>query len=130
MARRRNAVIGVIGLTAIAAAGVAGIGWFSMAASYSAAHSPRLSEMSDARRDELAREWRSRRSSRRVRQRLMAESLGGAMSYLTSFGEVVSWHMANRIWLPVLILLAEIGVIGGGIALRRLERRLNRPPPR
>lgn len=40
---------------------------------------------------------------------------------------VISWHLSNRIWLPILIVLLEVGAAGGGVFMKRLEQNLSKP---
>ena len=49
---------------------------------------------------------------------------------LPAFFQVISWHFSHRIWLPILIVLVEIGIAAGGVGLKRLEENLSRPPKR
>jgi len=46
---------------------------------------------------------------------------------LPNFFRVISWHFSNRLWLLVLIVLAEVGVAGGGYGLKKLEENLSQP---
>lgn len=39
---------------------------------------------------------------------------------------VLSWHLSNRIWLPIVFLLVEVGIVFGGIGLSRLEENLSK----
>ena len=36
---------------------------------------------------------------------------------------VISWNFANRVWLPILFFLLEVGILIGGLGLQRLEQK-------
>jgi hypothetical protein len=50
-----------------------------------------------------------------------------AIAQLPNLPTVVSWHFRNRIWLPLLIVALEVGVLMGGVALKRVEKDLHMP---
>jgi hypothetical protein len=50
-----------------------------------------------------------------------------AISQLPNLPTIISWHFSNRIWLLILIGMAFVGVLGGGFALKRLEKILAQP---
>ena len=101
---------------------VAVFGWGFLAGSYAGAHAKPMSEMSD---DELeALELRRLPTARRTGPAVFLEN---AIEQLPNFVTVVSWHFANRIWLPILIGLAMAGVVGGGFALKKVEQNLSQP---
>ena len=101
---------------------VAYLGWGFMAGSYTGAHTPSISDMTDEELDDL-KAARTRRSGRNPIGAFVMNSIG----QLPNLPAVISWHFSNRIWLPILVMLALAGVIGGGFALKRLEQNLNQP---
>ncbi|GAB5439726.1 MAG: hypothetical protein Fues2KO_00750 [Fuerstiella sp.] len=53
-----------------------------------------------------------------------------SVTELPDFSSVMAWHFTERIWVPILIFLLMGAVLGGGIALMRLEKTLAGPPKR
>jgi uncharacterized membrane protein len=92
---------------------VAVFGWGFLAGSYAGAHAKPMSEMSDAELEAL--DLRGVSTASRAAPVVFLEN---AIEQLPNFVTVVSWHFANRIWLPILIGLAMAGVVGGGFALK------------
>ena len=108
----------------VAAAGlfVAVLGWGFLAGSYAGAHSTALSEMSEEEVEALEQDHNpgSRRGA-------VSAFVGNSIEQLPNLPSVVSWHFSNRIWLPILIALAMLGVVGGGFALKKVEQSLQSP---
>ena len=101
---------------------VLAMGWGFLAGSYSGAHARAVSEMSDDELDELKIRHRQRR-----RRSAVATFVAKSIEQLPNMPAVISWHFSNRIWLPILILLALAGVIGGGFVMKKVEQNLNQP---
>ncbi len=97
-------------------------GWGFLAGSYAGAHSPSIGEMSEEERESL-----ETRAPARARRGALAAFIGNSIEQLPNLPAVVSWHFSNRIWLPILIMLAFGGVISGGFVLKRVEQNLNQP---
>ena len=105
--------------------GIAVFGWGFLAGSYAGAHSPKLSEMSA---DEL--EDVDTRSQRSARRGAVAAFVGNALEQLPNLPAVISWHMTNRIWLPIAIVVLEVGAMVGAYALKKVESALEEPKQR
>lgn len=108
---------------------VAFFGWGFLAGSYEGAHATPLSEMDGAEVEVV----HLRRGSGGVAGVVMVLSsvlffLLNAVTQLPKLPDVLMWHLSNRLWMPILILVVEMGVIGGGYALQRLETSLSGPP--
>jgi hypothetical protein len=50
-----------------------------------------------------------------------------AVTQLPNFFTVILWHLTDRIWLLVLLLLLEVLAVAGGWSLRQLEQQLAKP---
>jgi uncharacterized membrane protein YhdT len=46
---------------------------------------------------------------------------------LPNFVSVIMWHLQNRIWLPILFVVLECGIVAGGYGLEKLENNLAGP---
>ncbi|MCA9057444.1 MAG: hypothetical protein KDA85_03060 [Planctomycetaceae bacterium] len=46
---------------------------------------------------------------------------------LPNFLTVIGWTFQNRIWIPILFLMLEIGLLAGGYGLQKLEQNLSAP---
>jgi hypothetical protein len=62
------------------------------------------------------------------------EGLGGtrgmwenAIQQIPNFPAVVAYVFKNRIWLPIVVIVAEVLVIGFGVFMKKVERDLNSP---
>lgn len=97
-------------------------GWGFLAGSYAGAHARPMSEMSEHELETL-----EIRGVSRARGAAPVVFLENAIDQLPNFVTVVSWHFANRVWLPILIGLAMAGVVGGGLALKKVEQNLSQP---
>ena len=53
-----------------------------------------------------------------------------SITQVPSFFSVISWHLSHRIWLPLLFLFLEAGVLAGGYGLKKLEENLSKPKKR
>lgn len=51
-----------------------------------------------------------------------------SIQQLPNFFSVLLWHLQNRIWLPILFIVLECGIVAGGYGLQKLEENLNGPP--
>jgi hypothetical protein len=107
---------------------LAAIGWAFLAGSYAGAHAPRMSDITSADLEAGVDDHRSTRvtPSRRL---AVIEFVGNAVTQLPNLPGVVSWHFQNRLWLPVIFIVLEAGVIAGGFWMRRLERDFAGPAP-
>lgn len=112
----------VVGALAVV---VALFGWGFLAGSYVGAHATPMSEMSPEELKEL-----NTRTPLRAKRASMSTFVSNAVEQLPNMGGVISWHFTNRIWLPILILAAELGVLGGGIIMKRVESSLAQPTRR
>lgn len=50
-----------------------------------------------------------------------------SLQQLPNIFSVISWHLQNRIWLPILFIVLECGIFAGGYGLHKLEQNLNGP---
>lgn len=100
-------------------------GWGFLAGSYAGAHETALSEMS-------ADEFRGldARALARPRRSIIAAFVGNSLEQLPNMPTVISWHFANRMWLPMTIGIVMLGVIGGGLVLKKVEQNLAQPKHR
>lgn len=105
--------------------GIAVFGWGFLAGSYAGAHSPKLSEMSADETEDV--DTRSLRSARRG---AVAAFVGNGLEQLPNLPAVIAWHMSNRIWLPILILVLEVGAVIGAYAMKKVENSLEKPKQR
>lgn len=101
---------------------IAGFGWGFMAGSYVGANSTPLSELSEAEREDI-----NTRTPRRAIRGGMGYFIGNAIGQLPNMPAVISWHLSNRIWLPALIVLLEVGAAIGGWKMKQLEQELSKP---
>jgi hypothetical protein len=46
---------------------------------------------------------------------------------LPNFVSVIMWHLQNRIWLTILFVVLECGIVAGGYGLEKLENNLAGP---
>lgn len=104
---------------------VALFGWGFLAGSYAGAHATPMSEMSSEELQEL-----NTRTPGRAGRASMTRFVSNAIEQLPNMGSVIGWHFTNRIWLPILILVAELSVLGGGIIMKKVERNLSQPTRR
>lgn len=112
----------VVGALAVV---VALFGWGFLAGSYAGSQATPMSEMSSEELKEL-----NTRTPLRAKRASMAMFVTNAIEQLPNMGSVISWHFTNRIWLPILILVAELGVLGGGIIMKKVESSLAQPARR
>lgn len=112
----------VVGALAVV---VALFGWGFLAGSYAGAHATPMSEMSQEELGEL----KSRGPVRAIRASKTA-FISNAIEQLPNMVSVIGWHFTNRVWLPIVILLAELGVLGGGIVMKKVESNLSQPARR
>lgn len=104
---------------------VAVFGWGFLAGSYAGANATLMSEMNDDELQDL-----DTRLPARARRGAISAFIGNAIEQLPNMPAVVSWHFSNRVWLPILIGVAMLGVIGGGFALKKVEQNLSQPKHR
>jgi hypothetical protein len=102
--------------------GIAAFGWGFLAGSYAGAHSPELSQMSIDKPERV-----SRRSPQRLRTEATLDFLGHAIEQLPNLPVVISWHFKNRIWLPILIIVLEVGALLGAYGMKKVEKELEAP---
>ncbi len=50
-----------------------------------------------------------------------------AIQQLPNFFNVISWHVSNRVWLPILFIVLAIAIVVGAIGLKKLEQNLEKP---
>jgi|GEM_PF-1853565 len=48
-----------------------------------------------------------------------------SVAELPNLFTVISWNFANRIWLPILFAVVEVGLLAGGFGLHQLEKKLS-----
>lgn len=94
---------------------IAVFGWGFLAASYDGAHAPPLNE-----RDPQEIRFRRARS----------HFIANAVEQLPNLPTVITWHLSNRIWLPLLLLGLEVAAVAGGFVLKRVEKELDQPTRR
>jgi len=111
--------------------GIAVFGWGFLAGSYDGTHYSKLSEMSAAELEDV--DTRSRRSWR-GRRDFVGEAVyifvGNAIQQLPNLPTVISWHITNRIWLPITIVVLEVGALLGASSMKKLESALKKPKRR
>lgn len=112
----------VVWIVVAAALFVVVVGWGFLAGSYTGTQAASISERSEEELEDL-----NTRNVRRASRGAITEFLVNSIEQLPNLPTVISWHLANRIWLPILILLAFGGVLGGGVVLKRIEQNLNQP---
>ena len=126
MARKDKPVIWVVAMAAVL---VAAFGWAFMAAGY--AHSVEGWRSGGVAEAEFHGRLRVRRGSmQRESVRAMADFVHNAFRQLPKMPAVIGHSVSNRLWLPLLFVVLEGGVIGGGWWMYRLEKELRRPPRR
>ena len=105
----------ILGITAL----VLAFGWAFMAAGY--AH-----DVEDWRSGgvEGASELQTMREAKRSAFR---DFVGNAFSQMANPIAVFSWNFSNRLWLPICIFVAVIGLIIGGKKMKALEEEMNAP---
>ncbi len=104
---------------------IAAFGWGFLAGSYSGAQRTGISEMSAGELQSL-----DTRGLGEARREAKGAFIANAIDQLPNMPAVISWHFSNRIWLPILILMLEVGVVLGGIGAKRLEKQLEQPKSR
>lgn len=82
-------------------------GWGFLAGSYAGAHATPMSEMNADELQDL-----DTRGPARARRGAISAFIRNSIEQLPNMPAVVSWHFSNRVWLPILIVLAMPGVIG------------------
>ena len=97
-------------------------GWGFLAGSYAGAHTTSVSELSHEKLQSI-----DPALLRRADRGAISSFIGNSIEELPNVGAVISWHLTHRIWLPILIALALIGVLAGGVVLHKLEQKLSRP---
>lgn len=105
--------------------GIALFGWGFLAGSYAGVQGQKLSEMSAEELEDV-----DTRSPRRARRGAAAAFVGNALEQLPNLPAVISWHMSNRIWLPIAILVLEVCALIGAYAMKKVESALERPKQR
>lgn len=105
--------------------GIALFGWGFLAGSYAGAHGPKLSEMSAEDITDI-----DSRSPGRAKRGAVVAFVGNALEQLPNLPAVISWHMSNRIWLPIIILVLEVGALFGAYAMKKVENALEKPKQR
>ena len=103
---------------------IAVIGWGFLAGSYSGVHASSLSELSE---EEITEFNHNRSNVRRTARRGEIEFVFVAFEQLPNMPAVIGWHLSNRIWLPILILVLEAGALFGGLKMKSLETQLSKP---
>lgn len=98
------------------------VGWGFLAGSYAGANATPMSEMSEEELQDL--DGGGLRHSKRS---AVAAFVTNSIEQLPNLPTVVSWHFANRLWLPILIMIALVGVVVGWVVLKRVEQNLNQP---
>ena len=83
--------------------------------------------MSELSEDEIGEFNHNRSNVRRTARQGEVEFLVNALEQLPNMPAVIGWHFSNRIWLPILILILEVGALFGGLKMKSLEKELSRP---
>lgn len=109
----------VIAALAIA---VAAFGWGFLAGSYAGAHAKPMSEMNEQELKEF-----SEGGILRTRKENFATFIQIGCEQLPNLPAVIAWHFSNRIWLPILVVLLEVGVFAAGYGMKRVEQQLEQP---
>ena len=110
--------------------GIFVFGWGSLAGSYAGAHSPKLSEISENELEGVDTRFRRGNDSDSFSELAVDVFLQNALEQLPNFSAVISWHMTNRIWLPIVIVVLEVAALVGACALKKVERALGEPKQR
>ena len=105
--------------------GIVVFGWGFLAGSYVGTNSPKLSEMSADETDDV-----DARSLRSARRGAVAAFVGNALEQLPNLPAVISWHLSNRIWLPIMIVVLEGAALIGGFAMKKVESAVEKPKRR
>ena len=50
-----------------------------------------------------------------------------SIAQLPNVSSVIKWHLQNRLWLLILIVLAEVAVVGGYFVFKKVEAVLSEP---
>ncbi len=99
---------------------VAYLGWGFMAGSYADIGREALS---------MAGRPRSVRTGRGFGIALLVSAVvtfvGHSISEIPNFFSVISYHLSNRIWLPIIFLVLEALILAGGWGLMVLEKKLD-----
>lgn len=104
---------------------IATFGWGFLAGSYTGSQSSGLSGMTAEERQNM-----DVRGLGEARREAKGAFVANAIAQLPNLPSVISWHFSNRIWLPILILLLEVGALVGGFGMKRLEKQLEQPKSR
>jgi hypothetical protein len=110
--------------------GILVFGWGSLAGSYAGAHSPKRGDISENESDDVDTRIQRDYDSNSVAELAVNVFLQNALDQLPNFSAVISWHMTNRIWLPIVIVVLEIAALVGACSLKKVERALEEPRQR
>lgn len=102
---------------------IALFGWGFLAGSYDGAHAPNLSDGGPPGDHEGI----DARTVRNPAAAGIGKFIGNAIGQLPNMPTVISWHMSNRIWLPITIIALEGCTLLGAIVLKRVEKSLETP---
>lgn len=69
-------------------------------------------------------------SRRRNKSAAMADFVTNAIQQLSNIPAVVSFTFKDRIWLPIVVGILEVLLIGGGFGMKKLEKELSSPAKR
>ncbi len=105
------------------------VGWGFLAGSYAESYSTPINE-TDAGRVEVFHLRRTNGAMAAVVLILSSVIVFcvNAIAQLPNLPWVIGWHLTNRVWLLIVVLLAEGGVLGICYGLRHLEYNLSRAP--
>jgi hypothetical protein len=101
---------------------IALFGWGFLAGSYTGAYATNMSEMTSEQLKEL-----SVRTPSGAGRGAIVAFVGNALVQLPNFPAVISWHLSNRVWLPLTIIALEAGALLGAVALKKVESALETP---
>jgi hypothetical protein len=104
---------------------IAVFGWGFLAGSYAGAHAPKMSETPVEEVEDL-----DTLSPRSARRGAITAFVGNALQQLLNLPAVISWHMTNRIWLPILILGLEVAALMGAFVMKKVETAIEQPRTR
>lgn len=111
-------------IVAVSMVVVAIVGWGVLASSHVGAHAPLLSDGTFETSGEIVV---PRRPGLALAIAGLIAFLWTALVQLPNFVSVISYHLTNRVWLPIAIIAVEVLVFCSGFGLKLLEKQLEQP---